>query len=371
MKKIGVFAGNFNPPHFGQVQSLAAAVQTLGLDKVLILPWMEEGSVSPEHKLALCCLAFGNISGADIQPWILESGEASAAAALATARKHYPDCEIWLLVGADSFVKLPHQVQTGEHICILETGSPNHLAEARGRAGENCSFCSGGLDIAAVQLRRLLAFQAGDIFLPSSVHAYIRENGLYYTKADWKKLPMEELRAIALKLLHPNRVKHVIGVMETAEKMAQHWGCDPVDAARAGLLHDVTKALDGPLQLTLCEAYGKILSDFDRKYPRTLHALTGSLVAERIFGENEAVVQAIACHTTGKADMSVLEKIIYVADYMEPNRDFPGVEKLRQLAYSDLTGALKLGLEMTLEHLHRQGNEVSKASMDALSFLNQ
>ena len=123
--------------------------------------------------------------------------------------------------------------------------------------------------------------------------------------------------------------------------------------------------------MTLCEAYGKILSDFSRRYPKTLHALTGSLVAERIFGENKAVVEAIACHTTGKADMNLLEKIIYVADYMEPNRDFPGVENLRHLAFTDMDAALKLGLEMTLEHLNRQGNEVSPESREALAWLNR
>ena len=69
--------------------------------------------------------------------------------------------------------------------------------------------------------------------------------------------------------------------------------------------------------------------------------------------------------------MNLLEKIIYVADYMEPNRDFPGVEKLRELDYSDITAALKLGLEMTLEHLNRQGNEVSPESREALAWLNQ
>ena len=153
--------------------------------------------------------------------------------------------------------------------------------------------------------------------------------------------------------------------------LAKHWGADVTDAARAGILHDITKAIDGPLQLTLCEAYGKILSDFSRRYPKTLHALTGSLVAQRIFGENEAVVSAIEHHTTGRADMTLLEKIIYVADYMEPCRDFPGVEELRRLAYSDITAALKLGLEMTLEHLKRQGSEVSPESREALAWLNQ
>ena len=85
--------------------------------------------------------------------------------------------------------------------------------------------------------------------------------------------------------------------------------------------------------------------------------------------ENQAVVSAIRHHTTGKAQMTLLEKIIYVADYMEPCRNFPGVEKLRKLAFSDMDAALKLGLEMTLEHLGRQGNEVSPETKDALRYL--
>ena len=112
-----------------------------------------------------------------------------------------------------------------------------------------------------------------------------------------------------------------------------------------------------------------MLDAFHEKNPKTLHALTGSLVADRIFGENREVVAAIHSHTTGKADMNTLEKILYVADYMEPNRDFPGVEKLRELAFTDLDKALKLGLEMTLELLQQQGREISPESAEALAFL--
>ena len=227
------------------------------------------------------------------------------------------------------------------------------------------------VNISSTQMRRLLAFRCAGELLPEGVLDYIREHHLYNTRAPWKNLPMEELEQVVISLLNPNRIKHVLGCRDTAVELAKHWGADMTDAARAGILHDITKAIDGPLQLTLCSAYGKILSDFSRKYPKTLHALTGSMVAERIFGENEAVVSAIEHHTTGKADMNLLEMIIYVADYMEPNRDFPGVEKLRQLAYSDIQAALKLGLEMTLEHLKRQGNEVSPESREALAWLNK
>ena len=182
---------------------------------------------------------------------------------------------------------------------------------------------------------------------------------------------MEKLEQVVVSLLKPNRVAHVLGCRDTAVELARRWGADETDAARAGMLHDITKALDGPLQLTLCEAYGMILDDFSAKNPKTLHALTGSLVAERIFGEKEAVVEAIRWHTTGKADMNLLQKIIYVADYMEPNRDFPGVEQLRSLAFTDIDAALKLGLEMTLSVLREQGREISEESMQALMWLNE
>ena len=208
-----------------------------------------------------------------------------------------------------------------------------------------------------------------EYFCPPTLKAYMEETGCCEECADFRRLPMEKLEQVVVRLLKPNRVKHVLGCRDTAVALAKHWGADEVDAARAGLLHDITKALDGPRQLTLAGEYGIILSAFQQKNPKTLHALTGSLVAEHLFGENEAVVQAIRHHTTGKADMNLLEKIIYVADYMEPNRDFPGVDSLRELAWQDITQATRMGLEFTLAHLKNQGSEVSPESKQALQYL--
>ena len=94
---------------------------------------------------------------------------------------------------------------------------------------------------------------------------YIRSQGLYNVKAEWKHLPMEALEPIVLSLLKPDRVKHVLGCRDTAVELARRWGANEEDAARAGLLHDITKALDGPLQVTLCDASGRMLSDFARQ----------------------------------------------------------------------------------------------------------
>ena len=210
-----------------------------------------------------------------------------------------------------------------------------------------------------------------EYFCPPTLKTYMEQTGCCNPNADFRQLPMEKLEQVVISLLNPNRVAHVLGCRDTAVAMAKHWGADEVDAARAGLLHDITKALDGPRQLTLAGEYGIILNAFQQKNPKTLHALTGSLVAEHLFGENDAVVQAIRHHTTGKADMNLLEKIIYVADYMEPNRDFPGVETLRELAFTDLDAALKLGLTMTLNLLNQRRSEVSPESREALAWLNR
>ena len=390
MKKIGIYGGTFNPPHTGHLQAAKQAVETLGLDQLLMIPdriaphkEIPAGSPMPGQRLEMLRIALAGeekITASDIE--LRREGVSYTYLTLEALREAYPDAELTLLMGTDMFLsfevwKEPRKIMDLASIGVFYRGEKGEKAaieaqkeklEAKG--GRISLVENDVISISSTQLRRLLAFHAADEFLPAGVGDYIREHGLYDTSARWKNLPMEELEPIVIRLLHPNRVAHVLGCRDTAVKMAQHWGADVTDAARAGILHDITKVLDGPLQLTLCRAYGKILSDFSRKYPKTLHALTGSLVAEKIFGENEAVVTAICHHTTGRANMGLLEKIIYVADYMEPCRDFPGVEKLRQLAYSDIDAALKLGLEMTLEHLARQGNEVSAESREALAFLN-
>ncbi len=391
MERIGVFGGTFDPPHVGHVEAAKYAMRSLHLDKIIWLPCNRSpgktdvlSASAPVYRLEMTRLAVSGQPDMEVQDWdIVRGGATYTDDTVLSVKSHYPDSEIFLLTGSDIFCTT-EKWRNIDYICNMVTFVVFH----RGLAKEKESIASqiqklqdfdakvSVLEnpvnlISSTQVRRLVAFGAAEEFLTGEVDAYIVGQNLYDSVKDWKNLPMEELEPIVVRLLNPNRVKHVLGVRDTAEKMAIHWGVNPTDAARAGLLHDITKALDGPLQLTLCDAYGKILSDFSRRYPKTLHALTGSLVAERIFGENKAIVDAICCHTTGKADMNELEKIIYIADYMEPNRDFPGVEKLRELAFTDLTAALRLGLEMTLEHLHNQGSEVSPESREALEYLNR
>lgn len=390
MGRIGIYGGSFNPPHIGHIQGAVEAVRELELDSLLLMPAREvpgknrpQGSASPEQRKRMLEIATADDPQIWVSDWELHRENCRTWETVLHMKSLYPDDELVLIVGSDLLQSLPVWVR-GEiiraytTIAVLRRGGKGEKSliaekvEVLKELGANIRVLNNTIQpISSTQLRRLMAFDCGWEFLPSGVGEYIRDQGIYQVREDWKNLPMEQLEPVVLSLLKPDRIRHTLGCRDTAVELARHWGANEEDAARAGILHDITKALDGPLQLTICGAYGRILSAFSKKYPKTLHALTGSLVAERIFGENEQVVSAICHHTTGKADMNLLETIIYVADYMEPNRDFPGVERLRELAFTDIQAALKLGLEMTLEHLKRQGNEVSPKSREALAWLNK
>ena len=390
MDRIGIYGGTFNPPHIGHIRAAVDAVRTLELTKLYVIPdriaphkEIPEGSPSPQQRLEMIRVALSGESNVEILDIELRrEGKSYTYETVEQLHVLHPDAELILLMGTDMFLSF-HEWRCTEKILaqaslgVFYRGDRGEKAAIAARKAEMETaghriylVCNDVVDISSSDLRRMLVFRCAAPFLPNGVGTYIRENSLYGTGRDYRSLPMDELEKVVVSLLKKSRVNHVLGCRDTAVELARRWGADETDAARAGILHDITKALDGPLQLTLCAEYGTILSDFGKKYPKTLHALTGALVAERIFGENEAVINAIRSHTTGKADMNLLEKIIYVADYMEPNRDFPGVDRLRQLAFSDIDAALKLGLEMTLEHLKGQGNEVSPESREALAFLN-
>lgn len=389
MKTIGIYGGTFNPPHRGHLSAVKQAAELLGLDKVLLIPdyiaphkTLPEHSPTPEQRMQMLRLASEGEAVLEVSDMELSrQGTSYSYETILSLRRENPEDKLVLLMGTDMFLSLDSWknvpvILENADIGVMGRGAPGE-AETIARQKEKLEACGARvlqidnevLPLSSTDIRRMVVFQCADSLLHPAVAEYIRANKLYGAGDSCKNLPMDVLEQKVISLLNPNRVNHVLGCRDAAVALAKRWGADETDAARAGLLHDVTKALSPSLQLTLCRDYGMILSDFSQKNPKTLHALTGSLVAERIFGENKAVVEAIRHHTTGKGDMNVLEKIIYVADYMEPNRDFPGVERLRELAFSDLDGALHLGLTMTLELLKKQGSEVSPESREALAWL--
>ena len=343
MERIGIYGGTFNPPHIGHMRAAAHAAEVLKLDRLLLIPngsaphKIVADGASGEQRLQMLQLSARGLKMAEVSDIELKrEGKSYTADTIAQLRELYPEDELVLMMGTDMFLSFltwyhPERIMENAALAVFYRGEKNEQAaiadqkeKLEGMGAKITLVANPVTAISSTDLRRMLIFRCADPFLCPGVGDYIREHGLYGTGKDFRNLPMDVLEREVVALLKENRVAHVLGCRDAAVALAEHYGADVTDAARAGLLHDITKAIDGPLQLTLCDEYGILLNKFSQENPKTLHALTGSLVADQIFGENEAVVNAIRYHTTGRPDMSLLEKIIYMADYIEVNRNFPG-----------------------------------------------
>jgi len=179
-----------------------------------------------------------------------------------------------------------------------------------------------------------------------------------------------ELRNEAYMLLDMKRIPHVAGCEEEAVKLAERYGEDKEKAAVAGILHDITKRLSFEEQLEMCSNYGIVNDEDELKAPKLMHAKTGAALAKEKFNIDDDIYSAIRYHTTGKPDMTLLEKILYLADYIECTRDFEGVEELRTLAYEDIDKAMALGLKMSLDEISSKGQNPYKDTKEAYEYYN-
>lgn len=395
--KIGVFGGTFNPPHLGHLAAAKAAVGALGLDKLLIIPAaipphkaLPEGTPAPEHRLAMAAkLADALLLPETVEVSSLEldrEGRSYTSDTLAALREQYPDAGLWLLMGTDMFLTLhqwrePEKILRLANICAFgRTGRDGEAVFAPQKENLEKTFpgakiktiaLPGLVDVSSTRLRELLAGGKGAEYLHPAVYGYILMNRLYGTHADLKRLDVPELRACSYSMVLEKRVRHIRGTEEEAVRLARRWGADEVHARRAGILHDCTKYLSGEEHIAICERYGVPLDELERVAPKLLHSKTGACIARHVFGEPDEVYGAIFWHTTARADMTTLEKILYVADYMEPNRDFDGVERLRELAYQDLDRALLLGVETTVQEMKDRRLPVHANTLRAQAWLRQ
>ncbi len=175
----------------------------------------------------------------------------------------------------------------------------------------------------------------------------------------------DEMRKGILSRLHGYRYEHTLGCERAARRLAERFGGDPEKAGVAAILHDITKHLSPQEQLNLCEKYGIIPCTVEKSEPKMLHGKTAAAIAREEYGMPEDICNAIACHTTGKHGMTLLDKILYLADYIEDTRDFPGVEKARALARLSIDRALLYCYDQTLTELVERGKLIHSDTVAA------
>lgn len=179
------------------------------------------------------------------------------------------------------------------------------------------------------------------------------------------------IRKVLKKRMDKERYWHTIGVAYTAACMAMRYGEDFERAYLAGLLHDCAKCYTDGEKLSMAETAGIPVSDVELRAPGLLHASLGAYLAKTEFGVNdEEILSAIHYHTVGKPEMTLLEKIIFVADYVEPNRpEFPMFKEIREKAFTDIDVAVYLTAKRGLEYLLQKGDHVlDPRSLETLSY---
>ncbi len=391
--KIGIYGGSFNPPHLGHLAAAQAAVAALGLDRLVFVPAgipphkdLAPGSPTPDQRLEMTRVAADQLLMPErTEVWDAEvhrAGKSYTADTLEEAARRWPGDELWLLMGTDMFLTL-HQWAEPERILRLAGVCAFGRTEADGEAvfapqrdylsrtypGARLTTITvpGLVDISSTQLRELLPRGGGRDFLPEAVYGYILREKLYGTRADLKGLSLEDLRCVSYSMVYAKRLAHIRGCEEEAARLARRWGADEDRMRRAAILHDCTKYFSCREHLEICDRYGLELLPLERATDKLLHAKSGALLAKHVFGMDD-IYEAILYHTTARAGMSLEEKLLYIADYMEPNRDFPEVGELRRLAYTDLDGAVGMGAALSVQEMLLRDKELHHDTREAFEY---
>ena len=391
--KIGIYGGTFNPPHLGHLAAARAVFELLRLDELWLVPAgmpphkdLPAGSPTPEQRLEMTRLAGEQLDLGDrvktLDIELRREGKSYTADTLAELTRGREEDTFWLLMGTDMFLTFhtwhePERIlslagiaafgRTEEDAEELFSLQRERLYRTFPQARILTLTIPGVVEVSSTQLREKLSRGEGGALLPPAVYGYILRQDLYKTHADLTALPLARLRPAALSYLDHRRIPHVLGTEQESVRLALRYGADVEKAQRAALLHDCTKRLDMAQQLALCKRYGIELDELERREVKLLHAKTGAAIARERYGADREIEGAIRYHTTGRANMTLLEKILYLADYIEPSRHFPGVEELRRAVYEDLDQGLLLGLEMTIGEM--ASRDIHRATLEARDWL--
>ena len=367
--KIILFGGAFNPVHNEHVAMLRAAKERLGADRAIIMPTAvsphKSGFITapPSARLEMCRMAFGGIG--EVSDFEISKGGASYSYVTCEYIRHmYPDDEIFFLMGADMFgcfsqwvyperilkcVKLAVCAREG---CTDVNKSQRDFMDAFGERATIVGYK--GAAVSSTRIRVCAALGA-DIshYVPACVAAFISEQGLYAIPS----------LARAQKLMTEKRAAHVLRVAFMAAENCRRFKIPEKTAVTAAALHDCAKNL---------KLSDKLLKGFvppEGVPDSVMHQFSGAYVAEHEFGiTDEDILNAIRYHTSGRAGMSDLEKLICFSDMLEEGRDYPGVDRLRELFKKDVDLCAENALKEEIEYLEAEKKTVYPLTRQAYEY---
>ncbi|MBR3289914.1 MAG: nicotinate-nucleotide adenylyltransferase [Clostridia bacterium] len=386
--KVALFGGTFDPIHNGHVALCESFARQLGLDYVLLMPTahpphkLKTEMASAAHRLVMCELVakeHPSIRVSDLE--IRRGGASFTVDTLEELHRREPDTEWYLITGADMFLTLGTWFRFPDiarlaTLCAAPRGDVTReqmeaYADTLKAAGARCIVTDiHAPGVSSTEIRALI--RQGDpawkADVPAAVADYIESHDLYRPGAP-SEAPStdEQFTDIIRRRLTPYRFAHSVAVAEEARRLAHKYGADPGKAYTAGLLHDILKDASPAEQLQIAADFGILLDDTEQASQKLWHAHVGAVFVEKILGVTDPeIIGAIRYHTTARAHMTLLEKIIYIADFTAAGRDYDDVDVMRRLADQSLEAAMRYALEYTVADLHKKHRTVHPDTLAAL-----
>lgn len=356
MKKLLFYGGTFDPPHSGHLHLLKQAVKHLHFDKIIIMP-----TAMPPHKQAAHFLndetrleavkmLFSTIRDSLVSDWeIKKGGKSYSIETIEYLSAQYPSYELYFLMGSDMFLSIEKWFHFEDilKICTIITAP---------RTSEDLPL----LYPMAEKLAK--SYAAKCIVLKAPIHekssTQIREGSrdenlpLEVQYCLYGEQALVQLDKYLKDNLTPQKYEHSYRVAEYAVSLAQIYGVDEKQVYLASLLHDITKCWGKKRQLAYLSKRRYNLSPQDQRAPQIYHQITGALFASEKFGvRDKTILNAIQCHTTGREHMNMLDKILFLADSIEPARSYEGVENMRQIAKTDLDKAVLINFDRSITYI--------------------
>ncbi len=378
--KVGIFGGTFNPIHNGHLSLIAHLIDALSLDELILIPTAvpphkESGNViDAHHRLAMCRLAVQSnpkVTVSDLE--ILRGGKSYTVDTLRLLSVERPQDELILLVGSDMFYtveewRCPAEIMRLAEIAAIprEADEQEKLVAHRDRLnalGARAQVVA--VDPLIVSSSALREQTDASENLPPLVERYIIQNGLY-GRTQRLLVDLDELTAWLRGVLSRERFTHSLNVASEALRLAQAWGENGDTAYLAGLLHDCCKERTRAEMLNLLED-SDIIKDpvFMQSFP-VWHGFAAAIYIQRELSVlNAQIIDAVRYHTTGRGGMTRIEEIVYLADLISADRDFPGVEALKAKAHRAIEAAMLEALAFSLQKLLKSGAPVLADTLNA------
>ncbi len=372
--RVGILGGTFNPVHNAHIEMAKLAMRYASLERVLLMV-----AADPPHKTVadgvdgavrfeMTQLALAGQDGLEACDLELQRGGKSyTAQTLEAYHAAHPEDELFLLVGSDMLRDFPtwyHPERITALATILcirrngQSGGENAAAETirtafSGRVQLIPEMVS---NISSTQIRADV--EAGlpiSRLVPAAVAQYLYEKGIYFSRET------QEMQSRLAQMLTERRFRHSMGVVQSAAELAALWNVDPKKAQTAALLHDCAKYMP--------EQKRAVYAGDDYEIASVTHAFAGAVVAKTQFGvRDDAILRAIRLHSTGDADMTRLEITVFLADVIEPNRDFDGVEAYRSKIAEGPEAAMRFAVTCTMQVVKRMRFQLHPATERAYHY---